>query len=220
VRYSLRGAAVVAFATLTLSSVSSVAGAQDSDPLARMTPSTRYAYELIIDSALKAGLPIERLESKALQGIARGATDRRILDAVRAESRALREARAALGERATNDELGAAASAIRIGIRPAELSQLSRARTGQVTVPLVVLVDLVSRSVPRDTAFNTIFTLYQGGARDEDFNGLWRSVERDIVSGTDPGAALLNRARQIPPRVTPPGTPPSGRPDPSENPDR
>ena len=65
-----------------------------------------------------------------------------------------------------------------------------------MTVPLVVLTDLVTRGVPRDTASTTIFQLFQRGADDGDFLGLWRGVERDIVSGTDPGQALLNRARE------------------------
>ena len=199
------------------------ATAQDSEllsPLAKLAGNARYQYELIVDSARKMGLPTARLESKALEGIAKRAMDRTIIGAVRNEFRALRDARTALGSRATDDELGAAASALRAGITPAELSQLSRARQGRLTVPLVVLVDLVSRAVPRDAAYQTIFSLYRAGAVDDDFNGLWRGVERDIVSGTDPGAALLNRAREIPARGSPPVSPPSGRPDQSETQDR
>ena len=100
----------------------------------------------------------------------------------------------------------------------AELSQLTRTRKGKlVTVPLVVLVDLVSRGVPRDTASQTILQLWQRGVGDDDFYGLWRGVERDIVSGADPGVALLNRAREIPNRP-PPVQPPTseGRSDQSE----
>jgi hypothetical protein len=210
-------------AAIALTVITSSAVAQDTEgvsPLAKLAPNTRYQYEVVLDSARKMGLPIARLESKALQGIAKRAMDRQIITAVRNEFRALTDARAALGTRATDDELGAAASALRAGITPAELSQLSRARQGRLTVPLVVLVDLVSRAVPRDTAYQTIFSLYRAGAGDDDFNGLWRGVERDIVSGTDPGVALLNRAREIPARGPPPVSPPSGRPDQSETQDR
>ena len=208
---------------LTAVSLAPNAAAQDPvvvSPLAKLAPATRYSYELILDSARKLGLPTARLESRALEGISKRGTDRRILDAVRNEFRAVREARAALGPKATNDELDAAASALRAGITSGELNQLSRSRQGRLTVPLVVLVDLVTRSVPRDTAYQTIFSLYRAGAGDEDFHGLWRGVERDIVSGTDPGVALLNRAREIPTRGPPPVSPPSGRPDQSETQDR
>lgn len=218
-------AATAAFTIVALSAsgLATSAVAQEIEsvsPLAKLAPATRYQYELIIDSARKMGLPTTRLESKALQGIAKRAMDRQILAAVRNEFRALAEARTALGPKASDDELSAGASALRAGITATELSNLSRARQGRLTVPLVVLVDLVSRMVPRDTAYQTIFSLYRAGAGDEDFNGLWRGVERDIVSGTDPGVALLNRARQIPPRGPPPVSPPSGRPDQSETQDR
>lgn len=208
----------VALATVLMASG---AGAQDSvSPLVKLAPQTRYNYELIIDSARKMGIPTARLESKALEGISKRAVDRQILTAVRNEFRALRDARNALGPKRSDDELSAAAAALRAGITAAELSNLSHARQGKLTVPLVVLVDLMSRMVPRETAYQTIFSLYRAGAGDDDFNGLWRGVERDIVSGTDPGVALLNRAREIPPRVTPPVSPPEERPDQSETQDR
>jgi hypothetical protein len=114
--------------------------------------------------------------------------------------------------------LKAGAGALSVGITAAELAQLARTRHDKsLTYPLVVLADLVTRGVPRDTAAQTIFQLWQRGAADEDFLGLFRGVERDIVSGTDPGVALLNRAREIPSRGPPPAAPPSSaRPDNSE----
>ena len=209
---------VATLLTLTLAS----AGAQEQDPLVRLSPTVRYAMELLLDSARLAGLPTHPLESKALEGLSKRQDDRRILFAVRNVFRSLREARSALGATASEGELTAAASAIRVGITHAELSQLSRSGKGKlVTVPLVVLVDLVSRGVPRDTASQTIFQLWQRGVADDDFYGLWRGVERDIVSGADPGAALLNRAREIPNRPSPVQPPPSEeRPDQSETQNR
>ena len=209
-----------------LCALTAVAGAQDTtarvrelDPLARLSEATRYQVELIFDSAKVSGLPTAPLESKALEGIAKRVDGRRIVIAVRAVFRSLRDARAALGRSATTDELNAAAGAIRLGIPPAELDRLKRTRhEKELTVPLVVLSDLITRGVPRDTASQTIFQLWQRGAADDDFLGLWRGVERDIVSGTAPGVALLNRAREIPSRGPPPATPPSSaRPDRSEN---
>lgn len=209
---------VSALLTLALAT----AGAQERDPLVRLSPTVRYAVEVLLDSARLAGLPTQPLESKALEGVSKRQDDRRILFAVRNVFRSLREARSALGPTASEGELTAAASAIRVGVTNTELSQLSRSRKGKlVTVPLVVLVDLVSRGVPRDTASQTIFQLWQRGVADDDFYGLWRGVERDIVSGADPGAALLNRAREIPNRPPPVQPPPSdGRSDQSETQNR
>lgn len=208
--------------------LASIAHAQDSstrprdlDPLSRLNDATRYAVELLLDSARVAGLPTRPLESTALEGIAKRADGRRIVVQVRTVFRSLRDARGALGLSVSSDELIAGAGALRVGVSTNELSVLARSRHDkQLTVPLVVLSDLVTRGVPRDTATQTIFQLWQHGAADDDFLGLWRGVERDIVSGTAPGVALLNRAREIPSRGPPPSAPPASgaRPEASETP--
>jgi hypothetical protein len=183
--------------------------AQDGrDPFMKLDRSVRYAVEVLMDSARMQLLPTRPIESKVLEGISKQKPGRMILTAARNVFRSLRDARAVLGPKATEDELEAAASALNAGVNSGELAQLSRSRQGkQLTVPLVVLVDLISRGVPRDTASQTIFQLWQRGAADDDFLGLWRGVERDIVSGADPGAALLNRAREVPSRGPPPVSP-------------
>lgn len=210
-----------------LLSLTSIARAQDTssrrdiDPLGRLSEATRYSIELLFDSAKVLGLPTAPLESKALEGVSKRVDGRRIVAAVRSVFKSLREARAALGPAVTPDELNAAAGALRVGIATTELAHLAKTRhEKQLTVPLVVLADLVTRGVPRDTASATIFQLWQHGAADDDFLGLWRGVERDIVSGTAPGVALLNRAREIPSRGPPPAAPPASgaRPERSETP--
>ena len=184
--------------------------AQDSDPLVRLDPSVRYAVALMLDSARQSGLPTAPIESKVLEGLSKRVHSRRILAAAKVVFESLREARTALGAQATADELSAGAGALRVGVSAAELANLARAKRDKpLTVPLVVLADLVTRGVPRDTASQTIFQLWQRGAGDDDFYGLWRGVERDIVSGTAPGVALLARAREIPNRAPSPGTPPA-----------
>ena len=206
-------------AAVALLALAATAGAQDSlrargvDPLARLDPHTRTVVETLLDSARLAGLPTDPIESKALEGISKRASGRLIVLRVRETLHTLRTARAALGPSASADELVAGAGALRVGLTTVELSQLGRSRTTRnaLTVPLVVLADLISRGVPRDTASSTIFQLWQRGAADDDFLGLWRGVERDIVSGTDPGVALLNRAREVPSRGPPPAAPQGGR---------
>ncbi len=206
---------------LALLLVASLARAQEiertPDPLGKLDPSTRYAIEMLMDSARLAGLPYGPLESKALEGISKRASGREIFTAVRRVFRSLKEARVVLGAGAASDELAAAAGALRVGVTSAQLSRIATTRDGRpLTVPLVVLADLVTRGVPRDTASLTIFQLSLRGAADDDFLGLWRSVERDIVSGTDPGVALLNRAREFPTRGPPPAAMPSSGVRPEE----
>ncbi|HEX7940066.1 MAG TPA: hypothetical protein VF483_13850, partial [Gemmatimonadaceae bacterium] len=161
-----------------------LAGAQDvrdrsADPLGKLDPQTRYSVEMLLDSARLAGLPYGPLESKALEGISKRASGRDILVAVRKVFRTLRDARSALGAGASADELTAGAGALRVGISTAELSHLASARDAKtsLTVPLIVLSDLVTRGVPRDTASLTINQLLQHGAADDDFWGLWHNVE-------------------------------------------
>ena len=201
----------IALATVLLSAS---AAAQDGrDPLMRLERTARYSVEVLLDSARLMGLPTRPIESKVLEGLSKNKPPRLILSVARNVFRALRDARAVLGPTASVDELEAAAVALNAGVTQADLAQLARSRQEkaqerQLTVPLVVLVDLISRGVPRDTASQTILQLRQQGAADDDFLGLWRGVERDIVSGADPGAALLNRAREVPSRGPPPVSPP------------
>jgi hypothetical protein len=185
--------------------------AQDGrDPLMRLERTARYSIEVLMDSARLMGLPTRPIESKVLEGLSKNKPPRLILTVARNMFRSLRDARAVLGPSVTIDELEAAATALNSGVTQAELARLAQSRQEKepkekrLTVPLVVLVDLIFRGVPRDTASQTIFQLWQRGAADDDFLGLWRGVERDIVSGADPGAALLNRAREIPSREPPP----------------
>lgn len=223
----MKRAVVGVVAALALASPH-VARAQDLtgrplDPLGRLDQVTRYSVEVILDSARMIGLPTAAIESKALEGITKRQDGRRILQAVRNVFRSLREARVTLGVNCTSDELIAAAGALRVGIGSVELAQLGGCRNDKLlTVPLVVLSDLVTRGVPRDTAAQTILQLWERGAADEDFVGLWRGVERDIVSGTAPGVALMNRAREIPFRGAPPVPPPAStkRPEEAGDPNR
>lgn len=203
----------------TAAAAQDTVSSRETDPLSRLDATTRYQVEVILDSARVAGLPTQTIESKALEGVSKRASGRVIVMRVREVFRSLRDARNALGRNASTDELTAGAGALRVGVPVGELAQLARSRHEKpLTVPLVVLSDLITRGVPRDTAAQTIFQLWQKGAADDDFLGLWRGVERDIVSGTDPGVALLNRAREVPVRVPPPASPSGARPpESSEN---
>ena len=173
--------------------------AQDIDPLSRLDPNSRFAIELILDSARVAGVPTRPLLSKTLEGIAKRVDSRLIVRTVRSYFVSLRDARGALGSSMSETEWTAAASALQAGVPSSVLSKFRTNRPAGpkgLAMPLVVLADLITRGVPIDTASSAIMQLWQGGAADGDFYGLWKGVEQDILSGQNPGTALQQRIRE------------------------
>ena len=178
--------------------------AQDPDPLSRLDPNTRFTIEVIIDSARVAGVPTRPLLLKALEGAAKHAPNGKIIAAVRSVFHAELDVRVALGGALDLSEWTSAVSALQSGV---PLEALAKFRGGQpgkpLTRALVVLTDLIQRGVPVNEASSAIMQLWQRGAGDGDFYGLWKNVEQDILSGQNPGTALQQRVRDYPGRVTP-----------------
>jgi hypothetical protein len=181
---------------------------------ARLAPATRVVVDSIVNQARAAGLPTEPLVQKALEGASRQAEPARIAQAVRSLSERLARARSALGENSTEAELVAGASALYLGVPPATLQKLRAAQKGgTVSLPLVVLADIMERGVPRDTAASVIISLAGARVPDEAYATLRESVARDIRAGAPPAAAASTRAQGI--LVTaapPPGAAPTRRP--------
>ena len=198
-RVVIRAAAVLAAAVHPLALV-----AQDPDPLSRLDPNTRFVVEVIIDSARVAGVPTRPLLLKALQGAAYHADNKHIIAAVRSVFHAELDVRVALGSALNESEWAAAVSALQSGVPLEALAKFRGERSGKpLTRALVVLTDLIQRGVPVSEASSAIMQLWQRGAGDGDFYGLWKNVEQDILSGQNPGTALEQRMREIPVRVTP-----------------
>lgn len=188
--------------TLSLTTALSLAAAlalsralpgQDPRLEARLDAQTRARVAAIVDSARAAGLPVEPLVDKALEGASKRATGDRIVVAVRNLAAQLGTARQALGPAATGAELDAGASALHAGVRPADLARLRDARRRQeLTIPLAVLSDLVARGVPADSATAFVLRLARS-ARDAQFVVFQRDVDRDIALGAPPLAAAAVR---------------------------
>lgn len=177
---------------------------QQQSPLSRLDAMSRYQIEVFMDSAARLGIPPEALLSKTLEGISKGAPGSRIVQVVRKQFAALREARSTLGPETSIDELNAAAGALQSGVPRSSLATLSSTREGNsLLMPLVVLSDLVSRGVPPDDASSAIINMSRRGALDSDFAGLRRGVETDILSGASPATALDRRSREFPGRGAP-----------------
>jgi hypothetical protein len=190
-------------ALLVLSFLAAPVGAQNRDPLSRLDTASRRIVDAMLDSARAQGLPTKQLVSKAQEAVAKHADAAHLLAAVRTVFRDLREARTTLSSKASPDELEAAAAALQAGIPTSALAELQVALRGKpMTVPLVVLADLVTRGVPKETASSAILQLSMVGAGDADLLALSHGVQQDILSGAAPGDALNQRVRQIP--VKPP----------------
>ena len=175
------------------------ARAQDKRLAARLDAETALAVTRVADSVRAAGLPSDPLIGVALEGASRRAPNDRILAAVREYAAALGVARQTLGASAAGDEIVSAAGVIVAGVAPRVVTEYRAARpTGSITVPLVVLADLVARGVPADTAASALGDALRGGARDDELTELRRRIERDILAGARPATATAIRTRDLP----------------------
>lgn len=199
---------------------------QEQSIMWRLDQQSRIQIDVLLDSATRLGFPTELLYAKTLEGISKGASSRRIVDIVRKYFGLMREARSALGGAYTTDELSAASGALLAGVEREEIARLRKSRGGKsISVPLVLLADLVQRGVPPQDASTTMVQLSQRGALDSELQGLWLRVNQDIVSGVPPAAALQRWAREypgsgapgtrLPPGTAPPTTTAPRAPEPS-----
>lgn len=173
-------------------------GAPEARLAGRLEAPTQGAVVAQLDSARLAGLPVEPLVDRALEGASKRALGRPIsgddiVAAVRRLREALGSARLALGSRATTQELVAGASALQASVGTEALVALRHARTdAPLTVPLGVLTDLVTMGVPADTAARTVIALAR--TRDAVLLAYQRDVERDIGVGALPAVSASVRA--------------------------
>jgi hypothetical protein len=182
--------------------------AQDQRLASRLEPDIAVAVSRLVDSVRAVGLPSDALVGVALEGASRRASGERILAAVREYASALGVARQTLGDVAASDEIVSAAGVLVAGVAPRTLSDYRVARpAGSLTVPFVVLADLVARGVPADTAAGALGDALRSGAGDDALSELRRRVERDILAGATPSAAMAVRTRALP-GVQPGGTSP------------
>jgi hypothetical protein len=190
--------------------------AQYSDPLAaalaKLDPSSKFAIDVIMDSARSIGLPDMPLRSRVLEGVQKRASAQKIVESVKRKFGYLRTARTALGS-VSNEELDAASAVLEAGAKPTQLTAFKTRQKGREALEaFTVWTDLIYRGVPGEEASSAITKLWQDGADDATFHSLWNNVQADISQGLNPGAALQNRIRETPARtVTPQAKPPEGQ---------
>jgi hypothetical protein len=169
---------------------------------ARVTPlpeklslTTRAAIERLADSLASERLPANALRDKAAEGALKGASDQEILRVVRSLAVRLRDARAAMGEATSADELLAGASVLYTGVTPDALARFAatqRKRNAGVSlsVPLAVVAHLTLNRIPGAMALSSVESLMSHGARESDFGAFRVFVESDLRNGRSPKDAL------------------------------
>jgi hypothetical protein len=134
-------------------------GAQQVDLAARVDEATMTAVAPVLEVASRDSLPLHTLESKVLEGAAKGVAPDRIGEVVAQLAQDLMDARSQLrealpGQALTDGEIVAVATAARQGVGVEVSRALWQAREdgASLEVPVTVLGELVRRGVPVDEA--------------------------------------------------------------------
>ena len=201
----------VAGSSLLLCAALSSLGAQQQvqpDPLLKLNE-WRPRVQALIDSARAERLPWNALRLKAIEGVNKKTiSNKAIFEALQTFYRRLEQSRAALGPMASDEEIETGASVLAAGVSTEDLAKFRVSGIGRSPMrPLTYLADLIDKhNVPRNDAIDAFTRLWKDGAADSDFDGLWRLVDQDILSGVAPRNALQSRMKSLPPRANkPPG---------------
>jgi hypothetical protein len=192
---------LVIIAVIFLGSLSSrVSSAQGITALrqldGRASPALKAQVTVIADSISHAGLPVGPLVDKTLEGISKGADDRRIMIAVRGVATDLGTVRHALGP-ASDEELAAGVAALRAGSSSAGLAQLRQSLPGRpLVVPLSVLASLMVQGAPAPSAIVAVVSNARQ-RNDSDLLAYGRGVSRDIASGVAPLTAITTASTTL-----------------------
>lgn len=177
------------------------------DPLSKLDIQTGRQVKSLIDSARLAGLPWNALRLKAIEGVVKKYSNRDVLDGIRRYYKALELSKSSLGPLATPEEIETGASVLSAQVSPDDLAKFRVTTVGHSPMrPLTYLADLIDRQhVPKSDAIEAFSKLWKDGAADSDFDGLWRAVDQDILSGLNPRLALQSRMKSLPRLAKPPG---------------
>ena len=163
---------------------------------------TAAAIAPIIEQARAAKLPTAPLYAKAREGQVQRVPSPRIEAAVRALADRMRAANEALAPDASDQELNAAAEAIKNGVGHETLVAMRKAGgDGSLAVPLGVLTSLIIRGVPVEKASMQVVNLLQHGAVGSNFIALDESVRQDVAAGRRPDESLDLRLKGIIPNL-------------------
>lgn len=160
------------------------------DP-SRFDSVTAGALRVLLDTAAAHKIPTAKLVNLALRGSAQRASTTKILSSVREHYVAMLDARAALGENSTEDELDTGADAISLGADGKSLQAIrsTRPASGSALMALIVFADILNpkRGIALNDARDAVLSLARTSRTDETLTGLQSLVARNSERG--PGMA-------------------------------
>jgi len=163
---------------------------------------TAAAIAPIVEQARAEKLPVAPLYAKAREGQVQRVPAARIEAAVRTLADRMRAANEALAPDASEQELHAAADAIKSGVPAETLRAMRKAGgDGSLAVPIGVLTQLIARGVPVERASMEVVALLQKGAVARNFIALEESVRQDVLAGRRPDESLDLRLKGIIPNL-------------------
>jgi len=188
---------------------------------ARLGRETEALLRPVLDSAAHDGLPVGALESKALEGVAKGRPPDEIRTVVRRLADRLRQARAILTDAEPDTpvaprEIVTASEALESGVSPGDIARLRRNAPAKTSleIPFAVLGELVRRGVPGSQARDVVAGLVQSKVPEERIVGIPARMDVGIRGGAPPvqalGRALQGMGLPVPPSFPHPGNPGKG----------
>jgi len=163
---------------------------------------TAAAIAPIVEQARADRLPVAALYAKAREGQVQHVPVAKIEAVVRTLADRMRTANEALKPGASEQELHAAADAIKSGVGPETLRAMREAGgDGSLAVPIGVLTQLIARGVPVERASMEVVTLLKKGAAARNFIALEESVRQDVLAGRRPDESLDLRLKGIIPNL-------------------
>ena len=163
---------------------------------------TAAAIAPIVEQARDEKLPVAPLYAKAREGQVQRVPVVKIEAAVRTLADRMRAANEALAPDASEQELHAAADAIKSGVPAETLRAMRKAGgDGSLAVPIGVLTQLIARGVPVERASMEVVALLQKGAVARNFIALEESVRQDVLAGRRPDESLDLRLKGIIPNL-------------------
>lgn len=163
---------------------------------------TAAAIAPIVEAARAEKLPVAPLYAKAREGQVQRVPIAKIEVAVRTLADRMRAANEALAPDASEQELHAAADAIKSGVPAETLRAMRKAGgDGSLAVPIGVLTQLIARGVPVERASMEVVALLQKGAVARNFIALEESVRQDVLAGRSPDESLDLRLKGIIPNL-------------------
>jgi hypothetical protein len=192
------------------------AGAQEAELRSRVPPDVYDAVSPLLEEARRDSIPLEALESKILEGVAKQVPTPRIRAVALEMAGELRAARgmlrAALPDAPlAGGEVRAAATAMRQGVPGQELVRLwaERPDAASLEIPLTVVGELARRGVEPGVAVDIMGHLVASGSPMDAAARIPAQLDLIRAQGGPPGQGVREALQSLnlpaPPRGPPPG---------------